>query len=116
MNVSHDNVLDTQYFHVFKKGKLTVIGFDGQHLASDQSLEECRESLVDFVQRHDCQLLAVDLMEVGLVTSWILAVLAAVHKLGIEVHLYHPNKDVRDVLEITHLDTLLKVRKDLISS
>lgn len=115
MNDSRVRALDPAHFHIFKCGQLTVIGFEGQHLTQDRSLEECRESLVDIVREHNCQLLAVDLMEIGLVTSWVLAVLVAVHNLGIEVHLYHPNQDVRDLLEITHLDELLNIRKDLIS-
>jgi len=113
-----ENLLgDSQYFHVFKRGTLTVIGFEAHQLADDaQSLHKCQDKLLDVIERNRCQILAVDLLDVGLVSSWILAVLTAAHRKGIEVHLYHPSRDVKDVLEVTHLNQLLKVRRDLTES
>ena len=49
-------------------------------------------------------------MDVGIVSSWVLGVLAAVHKRGIEVHLYHPSEEIRGVLDVTRLHELMKVR------
>ena len=105
---------NSEYFHVFKRGKLTVIGFEAQHLTeSTESLHHCQDMLLEVIDKNHCQILAVDLVDIGLVSSWILAVLAAAHRKGIEVHLYHPSRDIKDVLQITHLDELLRVRGDV---
>ena len=112
----HEQVApDPEYFYVFKRGRLTVIGFDAQHLVDDRrSLHECQQMLLDVIEHNDCQILAVDLSELGVVSSWVLAVLMAAYRAGIEVHLYHASRDITDVLEVTHLDELLRVRDNLL--
>jgi len=70
--------------------------------------------LLDVIEHNDCQILAVDLSEVGLVSSWVLAVLMAAYRRGIEIHLYHVSREIEDVLEVTHLDELLLVRENLL--
>lgn len=101
------------YFHVYKKGRLTVIGFDGKHLANRDNQEGVRDSLLALLTTQDCQILAVDLMEVQIVSSWVLGILAAVHQSGVSVQLYHPTASLQEVLETTRLDTLLHVRDAL---
>ena len=54
---------------------------------------------------------AFDLTGVRLVPSGLLGLLASLKKLGIEVHLYNPSNDVREVLEITRLDKLFKIHE-----
>lgn len=97
-------------FHVFKRGKLTVIGFDGRLLNNSSHANECRDRLLELIDHHDCQVLVVDLMEVGIVSSWILGILAAIKQHGVDVQLYHPSPEIRDVLSVTHLDSMLPVR------
>lgn len=99
-------------FHVYKKGKLTVIGFDGRYLNEPRRISECRDQLLELVDHHECQMLVVDLTEVDLVSSWILGILAAIHQHGVRVDLYHPSRDIRGVLSVTHLDQLLHVRHE----
>ena len=101
---SHD------YFHVFKTGKLTVIGFEGKHLDDPNGVVECRNRLLEIADSQACEILVVDLMDVGIVSSWVLGVLAAVEKRGIEVHLYHPSDEIQGVLDVTRLRQLMKVR------
>jgi anti-anti-sigma regulatory factor len=101
------------FFHLYKTGKLTVIGFDGKHLADPDVATDVRDSLLELLKCSPCQLLAVDLMEVELVSSWILGILAAVHQSGINVQLYHPNAHLQEVLETTRLDSILPVRESL---
>lgn len=108
-----DELLDSRYFHVFKRGAVTVIGFEAKHLADRNSLDACRDSLLTLVDKQLCQILVVDLSDVGLISSWILGVLASVQQRGIEVHLYHPNPEMEGVLHVTKLDELMKVRKGL---
>lgn len=99
-------------FHVYKTGKLTVIGFDGRGLGDPVISETCREGLLRLVDRHACEVLVVDLMDVGIVSSWILGILAAVKSRGVRVELYHPSAEIREVLSMTRLDELLHVRHE----
>src|SRR5687768_4893886 len=54
----------SRYFHVYKAGRLTVIGFEGRHLADPRCQVECREELLRVVNAHACEVLVVDLMDV----------------------------------------------------
>ncbi len=97
-------------FHVYKRGRLTVVGFDGRQLNDAVLVETCREQLLDLCNEVDCHVLVVDLMEVEIVSSWILGVLAAIHRAGVQVELYHLSPDMRGVLSQTRLDRLLHER------
>jgi anti-anti-sigma factor len=112
-----DNVaeprINTKYFHVFKRGRLTVVGFEGKHLSDFSSISECRDSLLNLADHPECEVLVVDLMDVEIVSSWLLGILAAVQQRGIEVHLYHPSEEIRGVLDVTRFDELMTVRKGL---
>ena len=101
------------YFHIYKTGKLTVIGFDAKHLAEAQCQIACRDELLVLMDNHDCQALVVDLMDVAVVNSWVIGILAAVKRHGVDVELYHPSPEIRGILRTTHLDELLHVRHDL---
>lgn len=99
-------------FHIYKTGTLTVIGFDGRGLNDPAGVETCRDRLLRLIDEHDCQVLVVDLMDVGIVSSWVLGILAAVKRHGVQVELYHPSAEIRAVLSMTHLDDLLHIRHD----
>lgn len=100
---------DTGY-HVYKRGKLTVIGFDGRQLNNPEQATVARDHLLHLINHHDCQVLVVDLMDVDVVSSWILGILAAIKRHGTDVQLYHPSAEIQNVLSVTHLDQLLPVR------
>jgi anti-anti-sigma factor len=103
-------------FHVYKQGKLTVIGFDGRTLRDASQADVARDGLLELIQHHDCQVLVVDLMDVEVVSSWILGILAAIKQCGVDVELYHPSPEIRDVLSVTHLDSMLHVRHSNVDS
>jgi len=94
---------------VYQAGQLTVIGFGGREVLDDMNVAECRDELVQLIREHNCNVLALDLTRVRLVPSGLLGLLASIRKQGIEVHLYNPSADIREVLEITKLDELLQV-------
>ncbi|MBT6157430.1 MAG: hypothetical protein HOL01_16065 [Planctomycetaceae bacterium] len=102
-----------EFFHVYKTGPLTIVGFQGKHLSEPRSVDECLDRLLALVGSDVCQLLVVDLAEVGVVSSWVLGILASVQQQGIEVHIYHAADDMQGVLKTTHLDALLDVREGL---
>ncbi len=101
---------DTHVLHIYKAGRLTVVGFEGRELVDPQGAEEIKRALLDLVGSAECQILAVDLMDVGIVSSWILGILAAVRQRGTRVELYHPSEEIREVLNTTQLNRLLHVR------
>src|SRR5258708_4442509 len=94
---------------VYQAGSLTVIGFGGREVLDDMNVAECRDELVQLIREHSCAVLAFDLTRVRLVPSGLLGLLASIRKQGIEVHLYNPSADIREVLEITKLDQLLEI-------
>ena len=106
-------MMHSEFFHVYKTGPLTVVGFQGKHLSEPRAVDECRDALLALVGSDVCQMLVVDLEEVGVVSSWVLGILASVQQQGIEVHIYHPASDMHGVLKATHLDKLLDVRRGL---
>jgi anti-anti-sigma factor len=99
-------------FHVFETGHTTVVGFDGRSLNDARVASRCRDELLNLVDSHNCQFLVVDLSEVEVISSWILGILAAIRRKGVDVELYHPSPGMRGVLSVTHLDDLLHVRHE----
>lgn len=94
---------------VYKAGPLTVVGFGGQDALAKVNLAQCRDELVKLIKEHHCTTLAFDLTGVRLMPSGTLGLIASMRKLDVDVHVYNPSPDVRDVLEITKLDTLIHV-------
>jgi anti-sigma B factor antagonist len=105
--------LQSRLLHVFRTGRITVIGFEGRHLKEPEAVEVIRCGLLELIDSHGCEILVVDMTNVCLVSSWILGILAAVQSHGIDVELYHPSAEIREILSMTHLDRYLHVRETL---
>ena len=104
-------VTEQRLLRVYESGKLTVIGFGGHDVLDHVNVAECRDEIASLVRENACEVLAFDLTAVKLIPSGLLGVLASLRDLGVEVHLYNPSKDVREVLEITKLDQLMQVHQ-----
>ena len=89
---------------------MTVIGFEGRHLEDPEYVDSIQKHLIDMIEHHECEVLVVDLMNVGIVSSWVLGILTAIKQSGIDVELYHPTQEIQDVLDVTHLSSYLHVR------
>ena len=96
---------------VYQTGELTVIGFGGREVLDDMNVADCRDELVDLIRENNCRVLAFDLTRVRLIPSGLLGLLASIRKQGVEVHLYNPSRDIREVLEITKLDRVLQLHE-----
>ncbi|MBS0203054.1 MAG: STAS domain-containing protein [Planctomycetes bacterium] len=96
---------------VYEVGELTVIGFGGRELLDRLSMAECRKELNQLIQENGCKSLAFDLTGVRLVPSGMLGLLCSFRRQGINVYLYNPSQDVREVLEITKLDALFELHE-----
>ena len=96
---------------VYEAGELTVIGFGGRELLDHLNLAECRDEVTELIRDHGCSTLAFDLTGVRLIPSGLLGLLASVHRQGVEVHLYNPSADIREVLDITRLDKMFHLHE-----
>jgi anti-anti-sigma factor len=95
-------------FSVYRKGPLTVIGFGSQR-PNRIDLGVCRDELTALLKSTHCRSLAVDLTNVRFVPSGMLGLLATISKVGVELMIFNPNREIRDVLEITKLDSIMRI-------
>jgi anti-anti-sigma factor len=98
-----------QLLHIYEEGPVSVIGFAGRDVLDDVNVSVCRDEMMALVDRTHCQTLAVDLTGVKLVPSGLLGLLASIRRRGVDVHIYNPSPDVREVLAVTNLDRLMPV-------
>ncbi len=96
---------------VYQAGELTVVGFGGREILDQFSLAEYRDELVSLIDEHHCESLAIDLTGVKIIPSGMLGVLASIHRMNVEVHLYNACDEIREVMEITKLDRLLHLHE-----
>lgn len=96
---------------VYQAGELTVVGFGGREILDQFSLAEYRDELVSLIDEHHCGSLAIDLTGVKIIPSGMLGVLASIHRMNVEVHLYNACDQIREVLEITKLDRVLHLHE-----
>lgn len=94
---------------VYQSGKLTVVGFGGEEIFGEMSLAQCRDEIAALIREHSCATLAIDLTGMKLIPSGLLGLLASLRQVGVDVLVFNPCEDIRDVLEITKLDQVLQI-------
>jgi anti-sigma B factor antagonist len=99
------------YLNVYQAGRLTVVSFISAELLDQVVVSECRDEIGELIRTHKCEVLAFDLTGVQLVPSGMLGMLASLGRLGVEVYLFNPSESIREVLEITRLDTVLQIHR-----
>lgn len=99
--------------HVYQAGELTVVGFAGNDVPDEACVAAYREQLLQLLSDHNSRTLAFDLTGVRYVPSGMLGLLVSLKKSHpkLEIELYNPSDDVREVLEITKLGSLFSVRE-----
>jgi anti-anti-sigma factor len=101
----------TPILEVYQTGPTTVVGFGGRDVLGDVNIAACREELLALIRDQGCSVVAVDLTGVKLLPSGLLGVLASLRNNDVDVHLYNPSEDVREVLQITGLDQLMPIHE-----
>lgn len=103
--------LEETVLEVYQAGPLTVVGFGGRPIIHDINVAPVHDQLLALIDEHDCRQLAFDLTGVRFVPSGLLGIFASLRKKNVEVHVYNPSDDVRDVLETTNLTQLIHVHE-----
>lgn len=101
--------VEPQILSVYKTGPLTVVGFGGQEVLDQVNIAVCRSEIMKLIELNKTEVLAFDLTGVKLIPSGLLGLLASVRNQGVKIQLYNPSEDVREVLSVTHLDTVLEI-------
>lgn len=91
---------------VYQTGPLTVVGFGKQKILHDVNLAPVHGEILKLVDENQCAEFAFDLSGVRFIPSGLLGIMASLRKKGIEVHIYNPSDDIRDVLKTTNLEQL----------
>jgi anti-anti-sigma factor len=100
---------EASVLHVYKAGPQAVVGFGGRDVYDDANVAVCRDQMMALIDEHQCNQMHVDLTGVRLMPSGLLGLLATIRRRNIDVHLYNPSPDVREVLSVTNLDQLMSI-------
>jgi anti-sigma B factor antagonist len=98
--------LQPPVLQVYQTGPLTVVGFGGRKIVHEINLAPVHDQILQLVAEHGCKDFAFDLTGVAFIPSGMLGIMASLRKKGVEVHVYNPSDDVREVLKTTNLDQL----------
>jgi len=99
---------------VYSVGETTVLGFGGEDVPSEFNAAMYRAAISDLLVANKSTTVAFDLTGVQLVPSGMLGLLVSLKKLdGVEptVQIFNPCEDVREVLRITRIDTMIEVHE-----
>jgi anti-sigma B factor antagonist len=86
-----------------------VIGFGGRDLPPEHVLGQYLGEIGELLDRTGSRELAFEMEGVVIIPSGFLGVIASITKRGVAVSVRHPSKDVREVLELTHFDQIVKI-------
>lgn len=97
---------------VYSVGETTVLGFGGEDVPSEFNAAHYRAAIMDLLVANNCRTVAFDLTGVKLVPSGMLGLLISLKQLDDAAHtvqVFNPSDDVKEVLQITKLNTMIDV-------
>ena len=94
---------------VLETDPVVVIGFGGRDLPPEHVLGQYLGEIGKLLDRTGSRELAFEMEGVVIIPSGFLGVIASITKRGVVVTVRHPSKDVREVLELTHFDQIVKI-------
>jgi len=98
-----------EVLEIYAFGRLTVVGFGGYDSLDHVNVIALRDEVTHLIEQHNVEVLAFDLTGVTLVPSGMLGLIASLKELNIQVQLFNPSPDIREVLQITKLDQIIDV-------
>ena len=96
---------------VYSVGPITVLGFAGQDVPSEFNVSHYRAAISDLLKLNKSSVVAFDLTGARLVPSGMLGLLVSLTRikdLPLTVQIFNPSDDVREVLAITKLNTMIE--------
>lgn len=105
---------DDGVLRVYSVGKTTVLGFGGEDVPSEFNAAHYRAAISDLLVANSSDTVAFDLTGVNLVPSGMLGLLVSLRKLeelSPTVQVFNPSDDVKEVLQITKLNTMIEVHE-----
>lgn len=98
-------------FDVKRGGALTVVQFVEGKQSEGVNVAQCREDLAAILREQDSQVLAFDLTGINHISGVLLGLMAAQARQGVEIRLYNPTVDLREVLKITRMDQIMPIHE-----
>jgi len=102
----------TNIFEIRQADKCTVLTFLKSNTWDFKFLSKCEDELDGLLHEQPVKKLAFDLQNIGLVSSTLLNIFVGLQRSGIEIELWNANAEVRDVLETTRLDSVIRLKPD----
>lgn len=96
---------------IYHAGELTVLGFGGREILHDINLANDRDEIANLVRRNHCRALAFDLTGVYSVPSGLVGILSCLIRQGLELHLYNPSLEIREILTFSKIDQSLHLHE-----
>lgn len=101
--------IEQDVFQVHEVGTLTVVGFGNVETLNEFNVNKGRERLASLIAEHRCEVVAFDLRGIQSISSVVLGFFASLRRYGVEVRLYDPSPKVREILELTKFDQIMRV-------
>ena len=109
MRVTREKLVKSDILQVLAAGPTTIVSFGTKDLLEDINVAECRDELLDLVQKSRTEIICFELSRVRLIPSGMLGLLASLRQMDLEVRVLNPSPDVREVLSITNFDRLIAI-------
>ena len=102
---------ETRILKLYQVGQVTIVGFGNEDVLDNVNVADCRDEIIGLIREHGTEVFAFDLTGVKLIPSGLLGLLASLRELKVRVDIINPSEDIREVLEITHLDQIMNIRE-----
>lgn len=96
---------------IYHAGELIVLGFGGHELADGFNFTEYRDEILELARSRQSTALALDLTAVQCVPCGLTGVLRSLLREGLEVHLFNPSREIRELLELSNLDQFVQLHE-----
>ena len=93
-------------------GPVTVVALNHEILGPEVNIAACRTEIAALIAEHECTKFVIDLTDIRFMPSGTLGLIASIRNLGVNVAVQNPTQAVREVFEITNLDTIVELRDE----
>jgi anti-sigma B factor antagonist len=101
--------MSVEVLQIGQDGEGVTIGFHNERFIGEKVLPSLKDRLQTVQEELQPKMLRFDLTGVEMITSDVLGLLVALHTKGLGIVLLNPSTYVREVVEVTKLDGLLKM-------